>query len=205
MIKVIIFDSSNTLAYKKYRKGNVKSLWKKTGKKCSLRKFLKTYEKNFQLDNSGNFELKYKKMLDELKIPYTEKLIKKYALYRKRIESTFCIYTYAMPLLKELKQKGYKTSVLSNKTFSHANQILKSKLTKYIDRFFFSYDLKSIKPDPRNFKAVLSYFKVKPSEALMIGDTYKDDVLAARKLGIKAILFKNGKQLKKDMKKTGVL
>lgn len=205
MIKVIIFDSSNTLTYKKYKKGKVRSLWKEVGKKYSYRKFLKTYEKNFQLNKSSDFAQKYRNMLDELKIPYTEKLIKKYALYRKRIESQYCIYVYVIPLLKELKQKGYKICVLSNKTYAHGKKILKSRLVKYVDKFFFSYNLKLIKPNPKSFKIVLSYFGIKPHEALMIGDSFHDDIKPSRKLCMKAIHFKGGNELKKELKKIGVL
>lgn len=205
MIKVIIFDSSHTLTYKKYKKGKVRSLWNEVGKKYSYRNFLKTYEKFFQLNKSSDFEQKYRNMLNELKILYTEKLIKKYALYRKRIESQYCIYAYVIPLLKELKQKGYKICVLSNKTYANGKKILKSKLRKYIDKFFFSYDLKSIKPNPKNFKVVLSYFNIKPHGALMIGDSYHDDIKPSRKLGIKAIHFKSGDELKKELKRMRVL
>jgi HAD superfamily hydrolase (TIGR01509 family) len=203
MIKLIIFDLWNTLAYKN-KTGMSKYIWKRCCKNHTYRKVLKTYENIFQLDRSTNFEKKYSDMFKELKVNVNETLIKKFALRRKKTESNYRFYFYSIPLLRKLKKKGYKTAVLSNTTGVAGPAIRKSKLSKYIDRFFFSYDLGSIKPDPRNFKAVLKYFKAKPSEALMIGNTYEDDVLPARKLGIKAIHFKNGK-LKKELKRMGVL
>ncbi|MBR9691976.1 HAD-IA family hydrolase [Candidatus Woesearchaeota archaeon] len=205
MFKVIIFDLWSTLAYKKKRKGSTKSLWKETGKKYSYRKMIKTYEKIFQLGSSSNFEEKYKRMLDELKIPYTEELIKRYAFYRRTLESKRYVYKYAVPLLKELKKKGYKIVVLSNTTRAHGSKIMKSELSNYVNKFFFSYDIGSIKPDLKNFKAVLSYFKVKPSGALMIGDSYPDDVVPSRKLGMDAIHFHNGRQLRKELKEMKIL
>jgi len=205
MIKLIIFDFWSTIGYKKYKKGNLISLWKKIGKKYEFRKFDKAYERNFQLDKSPNYESKYKKLLKEFKIPYTDELIKKYADYRRRLDSKRYLYSFVIPLFKKLKQKGYKISVLSNTTYAHGSKIKKMKLKKYVDKFFFSYEIGSIKPDLRNFKYILSYFKIKPSEALMIGNSYKDDVVPARKLGMKAIHFQGCSKLRKDLRQMEVI
>lgn len=207
MIKVIVFDFWSTIGYKRHKKWRAKLLWKETGKKCSYRKFDKTFEKHFQLDKSSDYEKKYKNMLKELKISCPDNVIKEYAFHRKKIESKrfIFIYTYVLPLLKELKKNNYKISILSNTTYMRGSKISKSKLKKYVDKFFFSYDIGSIKPDLKNFKYILSYFKVKPSESLMIGDSYKDDILPARNLGMKTIHFQNERQLRKKLKKIGVL
>lgn len=202
MIKIIIFDLWSTLCYKKYTKGDTAHLSKEIKK--PFRKVLKTYEKHFQLDRSTDFEKKYENMFKELKIKFDRKLVEKYAKHRKKQEIVCEDYRYTLPLLKILK-KRYKIAVLSNTTFVSGNKVLKSPLSKYVDKFFFSYETKVIKPDPKAFKKVLSYFKVKPSEALMIGNTYQDDVVPARKIGMKAVLFRDEKQIIHDLKKIGVI
>ena len=107
--------------------------------------------------------------------------------------------------MKKLKKKGYKIGVLSNITHLQGKKTKKTVLSKYANHFFFSYNIGTIKPNINNFKAVLKFFKVKPSEALMIGDNYKDDYKGSKKAGLNAIHFKNGRQLKKELKEMGVL
>jgi HAD superfamily hydrolase (TIGR01549 family) len=203
MIKLIIFDLWNTISYKKYKEGSIHDIHDELKTKINHRKFLKTFEKNFQISKIS-YDKSFKNMLDELKIKYDDGLIKKLVKKREKYQSIFLFYEYLFPLLKELKKK-YKIALLSNTTYQLGERIKKSKLKYYFDKLFFSYELKAIKPDPKTFKAVLSYFKIRPSEALMIGDTYLDDVVSAKKLGINAIHFKNGAQLKRDLKKMGVL
>lgn len=202
MIKVIVFDLWSTLGYKKYKTGDTAHLSNEI--KVPYRKALKTYEKHFQLDKKSDFVAKYSSMLKDLG-KYDLKIAKKYAVLRKRQELNCVFYAYAIPLLKLLRKKGYKVALLSNTTYVSGSKILKSSLRKHIDKFFFSYDIGCIKPDPKCFKKILSYFKVKPKETLMIGNTYEDDYLAAKKVGLNAIHFKNGRQVQRELKKMGVI
>ncbi|MBW2982458.1 HAD-IA family hydrolase [Candidatus Woesearchaeota archaeon] len=206
MINLVIFDLWNTLCYKKYKKGNVRGLIKELNANIKYRKVSKTYENFFQLDSSADFEKKYRDMLKELKLYADDKTIKKYAKLRRKIETHCFSYSYTLPIIKKLKQKGYKIAVISNTTHLAASRaIIKSGLDKYVDRFFLSYNERLIKPDPRFFKRVLKYFKVKPSEAIMIGDTYLDDIVPARKLGINTIHLKDRIQIKSALKRKGIL
>ena len=205
MIKVIVFDLWDTLAYKSYKKGGIAYLWKKLGKHYTPRVFLKTFEKHFQLKKHISFETAFKKLFTELKIPYDEKRVKQSVKERKLYESKVVFYGHVFPLLKRLRQKGYKIGILSNTDFFAGERMRKTQLHQYVDKFFFSYEIGSIKPDPKNFRAVVSYFKVKPSEALMIGNNYQDDVVASRKVGMRAIHFQGSRALKKELTQLGVL
>ena len=203
-MKVIIFDLWSTIAYHKYKDGSLGDICKECYKK-DYRTFLKSYEDIFQTSKNVSFDKGFEKLFKKLKIKYDDKKIKKYTDKRRRYESAFIFYKYLFPLLKKLKNEGYKIALLSNTDAYLGEKIKKTKLNKYFDGFFFSYDLKSIKPNPKNFKAVLKYFKIKPSEALMIGDTFQDDVVPARKLGLKAIHFKRGDQILKELRKGEII
>ena len=205
MIKVVVFDLWETLVYKRYKKGGIRWMWKETGKGISYRRFLKTFEKNFQLSKKFSFEKSFKGFFKELKIPYDDNLIKKFIEQRKKYELSYVFYKDLFPLLTKLKKKGYKIGVLSNTDPFIGENVKKAQLSKYVDKFFFSYEIGSIKPDLKNFRVVLKYFKAKPSEAIMIGNTYLDDVVPARKLGMKAIHFKDVKQTKKKLRNMNVL
>lgn len=205
MIKLVIFDLWDTLQYSNVRCGHVAWMQQRYFKKHSVRKVRKTYEELFQMDNSDNFEDKHRKMFKKLNVKTDEKMIKECAFYRERIEKTGRFYKYSLPLLRKLKKKGYKIALLSNITHLRGEFLKKSILKNYVDKCFFSYELKSIKPNPKNYKAVLNYFKVKPSEAIMVGDNYKDDFLASIKLGIHGVHLRNEHQLMKELRKLEVL
>ena len=205
MIKLVIFDLWNTLCHKKYRKGSTKHLWKELGQKHEPRKILKTFEEVFQLDESKDFEEKYRKMFKKLSIKANEEVIKRYANERKKLERNCINYVYTVPLLKKLKQKGYKIALLSNTTKIGGDLILKSEAGKYIDKCFFPYETGYLKPAKKAFKKVLDHFKVKPSEVIMIGDSRLDDYESSKKLGMHALLLTKDRQPIGDLKKMGVL
>ena len=48
------------------------------------------------------------------------------------------------------------------------------------------------KPSPKPFQMALDYLKVKPEEALMIGDWPERDVVGAKQIGIKTIFARYG-------------
>lgn len=97
----------------------------------------------------------------------------------------------AVETLKALESK-VKIGVISNcilfddlylKTFEQQG------LSRYINHFIFSYSRQIRKPDKRLFEEMLGNFGVMPKEAIMIGDSYKADILPAHELGMKTIHF----------------
>ena len=58
------------------------------------------------------------------------------------------------------------------------------------------------KPSPIIFQKALEQLKVKPQEAVMVGDTLEADVEGARKLGIKTILI-DPERARRDEKPEG--
>ena len=63
-------------------------------------------------------------------------------------------------------------------------------------KIFTPKETKFIKPDTRAFLIVLEKFKVKPEQAVMVGDEIERDILPAEKLGIKAILIDRENKIK---------
>jgi HAD superfamily hydrolase (TIGR01509 family) len=56
-------------------------------------------------------------------------------------------------------------------------------------QIFTPQETKIKKPDPQAFLYPLNKFRVKPEEAMMIGDEIERDLIPAQKLGIEAILI----------------
>ena len=114
--------------------------------------------------------------------------------------------------IKKIKEvyKIYKKIKIKKTLFSDTNPIhLKFIKKKYpeifdiADAIFMSSISGSRKNQLVSYKHIISKLQFRPSQMLVIDD--KQDVLdLARRLGMKTILFKNNKQLIKNLKKLGV-
>ncbi|HPE68418.1 MAG TPA: YjjG family noncanonical pyrimidine nucleotidase [Thermotogota bacterium] len=88
---------------------------------------------------------------------------------------------HALHVLQTLTQRGYKLALLSNgiKSVQHV-RLERSGLHQFFPVFVTSEETGWLKPDPRIFHETCARAKVKPSEAIYVGDSYEADVLGAR-------------------------
>ncbi len=109
-----------------------------------------------------------------------------------------------IPLIKKLKKK-YKIALVSNIGKLHERYLSKKySLKKLFPVRIYSYKEKSRKPAKKIFEITLKKFKTKPSEVLFIDDK-KVNINGAKKLGMKTILFKDNKQLFKQLENLGII
>jgi putative hydrolase of the HAD superfamily len=91
--------------------------------------------------------------------------------------------------LAQLKQKGYRMAVLSNRD----RPFLETLETHAIHEFFeFSLaggEVNSYKPEPGLFEHALQRTGLSAQEAVYVGDNYFADVVGARRAGLTPILF----------------
>ncbi len=90
---------------------------------------------------------------------------------------------------QELRGKGLKLCVLSNWDGRLHSVLSGLGLDKLFHRVYTGCEIGYLKPNPASFLHVLSDFKTKPEEAVMIGDSLIDDIEPALKLGMKAIHY----------------
>jgi len=105
-------------------------------------------------------------------------------------------------LVASLRKKGYTVALLSN-TERALVRIYAKKLRKMFDQVFFSCNLGLIKPDPRIYQLALKKLNISPSEAVFIDDK-KECTDGAARIGIKTILYKSPRQVKRLLKACGV-
>jgi len=97
--------------------------------------------------------------------------------------------------------KEYRTAALTNNIKEWFGVHKKRfNLGKYFDIIITSFDTGLAKPDKKIYLLTLKRLKLKPNECLFIDD-YESNINAAKKLGMKTILYKNFKQFKTDFNK----
>jgi putative hydrolase of the HAD superfamily len=95
-------------------------------------------------------------------------------------------------VLCELRKK-YTLAVASNAGESN-NKLMISALTRgeinqYFTYFFTSTELGFEKPDLRFFQKILEEVNCLPDQCIMVGNDYEKDIIPAKSLGMKTILF----------------
>lgn len=207
MISAIFFDYGGTLAYrskpieiiKEERFKNLYGYLINQGFDIKIEIFKEIF--------NGVWDSIYKKCEEEsIEIPLEEiisKILEK--INANNIDKKEAPYIFLKPDLeciklfpevKEtlifLKNKKYKIGLISN-TISDLfiEEILgKFKIKKFFDSIVTSAQTRIRKPRPEIFKKALKELNVIESQAIMIGDSLKSDILGAKRLGIKTIYIK---------------
>jgi len=121
---------------------------------------------------------------------HTRSAIKNAAmLFRALSIKRFCAFDGIYDVLKPLS-KEYKLAIVSDAQWVFAGPEMEILgLTRYFKTAIFSSKYGVKKPDIRLFKAAMRRLKVKPEEAVYIGDRPDKDLIGAKKAGMKCLLF----------------
>ena len=100
-------------------------------------------------------------------------------------------FDYTIPIIQDLKDKGYKVYYLSNwSAWTHdlLQEAGKFDFLKLMDGGVFSYDVGYMKPNEEIYKILINKYKINPEEAVFFDDR-EENIEAANKLGIHGIHF----------------
>lgn len=100
-------------------------------------------------------------------------------------------FNYTIPMIQDLKDKGYKVYYLSNwSAWTHdlLQEAGKFDFLKLMDGGVFSYDAGYMKPNEEIYKILLNKYKINPEEAVFFDDR-EENIEAANKLGIRGVHF----------------
>jgi putative hydrolase of the HAD superfamily len=109
--------------------------------------------------------------------------------YRFKLPMTYTLDPDAIPVLAELRRRGYKIGLVSNWDGSLAAKCDAAGLTPYVDYIGDSTVFGQTKPAAAFFLHVLNQLNVPPAAAFHVGDYYDADVEGARAAGITPILL----------------
>ena len=115
------------------------------------------------------------------------------------------IRDYAIPWIKELKEKGYRVLYLSNFSYKAYVECAEAlTFLPYMDGGILSYREKLVKPNPEIYRLLLDRFSLLPRETVFLDDTLKN-VEAAREQGIYGIHFESREQACLALKELGIM
>jgi epoxide hydrolase-like predicted phosphatase len=200
MIKCIIFDLGGVVIDFTNDKHYYPYLSKVSG--VSVRKIKRLVEGKMwaELDKDLLPQREFDRKVAK-KLGIMMKDVKWYELYKKEAK----INRRTIDIVRKLRRK-YMIAYLSNVDRSRytetATKLLKPYL-KLFDHRFASCEIRLRKPTRHVFRYVLKHMKLKSSEAVFIDNTL-ENVKGARKAGIKGILFKNAKELEKQLRRSGI-
>lgn len=101
------------------------------------------------------------------------------------------LYDDTVTVLEKLS-KRYKIGVIANQSLGTAKRLEEKGILKYIDLVIASAEEGVSKPDRKIFDIALLRANCKPENAVMIGDRIDNDIVPAKKLGMKTIWIKQG-------------
>ena len=114
-------------------------------------------------------------------------------------------YDYSENLVKTLKKNGYQVYLLSNygeENFSHVKEIF--RFLPHVDGGIISYQVKTIKPEPEIYSALIETYNINPKESVFLDDVEKN-LEGAAPFGFHTILFQTLEDAIAQLRDLGVV
>ena len=107
------------------------------------------------------------------------------------VGDTISLMPYTVEWVKGLKERGYHLYILSNYAeYTYEKTSHKMEFLPSMDGVVFSYRCKLIKPEKEIYEYICKTYELKPEESVFLDDR-KDNVEAARNMGMHGIVFEN--------------
>lgn len=108
------------------------------------------------------------------------------------------LYKESYSVISDLHGK-YKLGIIANQTFGTQERIDNWGIGQYFDVVMASAEAGCAKPDPKIFTMALNKAGCEPSEAFMVGDRLDNDIIPAKKLGMKTVWVRQGYAIYQDI------
>ena len=97
-----------------------------------------------------------------------------------------------VPYCLEILSKKYHIGIIANQSLGTKNRLEKWGIMKYIDLVIASAEEGVSKPNLKIFEIALKKAKCYPNKAIMIGDRIDNDIVPAKKMGMRTVWVKQG-------------
>ena len=121
--------------------------------------------------------------------------MKLYDIYWDSMLNCMRLYGYVDPLLFEIKSRGIKTGIITDLT-AHIQyrKLTALGLDGKIDFLVTSEEAGAEKPSKQIFELMMHKMRLQAGEVLMIGDNMEKDIMGAKAVGMKTLMFYEGSQ-----------
>ncbi len=201
-IKAVLFDLDQTLIdFIKMKVEACRSAIKaminaglKIDEKTGLKKLMKTY---FKVGIES--DIAFTKFLEEQTGEVNEEILQAgIEAYLKRKSDFLKPYPSVLETLEMLKSKKIKLGIITDAKREKAMQRLEAmNISHFFDIIITFEDTGEKKPSKKPFELAMQILNLKPEEILFVGDSFKRDIVPARKLGMKTLRIKRHEDLKK--------
>lgn len=188
MIKAILFDFWGTLV-ENGTKSPIKQVKTILRIDVPFSEYVMRMERAMMTRNFSTLEEAFSSVCAEFNVPCTPVVMEKLIGMWNKSWMLAIPYQEVEEMLQQL-QGRYRLFLISNTDCFSIHKVLeKYPLQKYFERMFFSCDLGMIKTDKSFLTQLLGQAGLMVEECVLIGDSLQSDILAAQKVGMKAILI----------------
>jgi phosphoglycolate phosphatase len=121
--------------------------------------------------------------------------------HRNALIKDSCLFPGAKTVLGELKDKGYKLAVASNRPTRFSRILIRHlKLAGYFGYVLCADRLKHIKPHPEILNKIIKKFSLRPEQAIYVGDMVID-AQAGGRAKIRTVIVTTGSNTKPEIQK----
>ncbi len=168
----------------------------------SVDKYKSLYFEHYKEMNRGGmtWEQLWSTILNELeqsdKLPSIMKISERYFPAERETDPLI------LSLIESLKDKGYKTGILSNNSKENA-EVMRRDFASYFDVIHVSAETGFVKPEPAAFRHFADALGVELTGLVFIDDA-ENSLKTARECGFQDILFTDYAHLKSSLKKLDI-
>jgi 2-haloalkanoic acid dehalogenase type II len=186
--KAIIFDCWNTIMYVRSRPTLLDRVSLVLLNHPLNYRTLKRMENSLMRHPQHDSRAAARKLIRDFYLPPVPYLINRTQNIIEGRHAHYQPFQESIATLKQLK-KTYKLGLLSNTHELIFDRVRREyKFDSLFDAVVPSYETGLLKPEPEIFQLILGKLGVEPHEAVMVGDSLRDDVLGAEAMGMRGIL-----------------
>ena len=125
-------------------------------------------------------------------------------LIRLDIASWLHLRAGTVALIEDVAAAGYRLALLSNAPAETAEVVAGLPVAAHFEHCAFSYSLRSVKPEPECYRAVLAMLGAGPADVVFLDDK-PENVAGAQALGLRSVQFTEPGQARAALAAHGII